>query len=163
PDGVVARLGSARLRHGGWVWDVCFAPDGGRIASVGSDNAVRVWDGSTGKQRFEVRRRGGGFKRVAVAARGKVVVAAGARPGAAGPARTGRADLWRIAATTGAVAGKSALGIANPDPAVRFSADGSRLAVGDRGGKRLVVFDTATAASTWEAPLGKEAPGGVAF
>src|SRR5262249_52845306 len=48
PAGVIARLGSGRMRHTGWVYDVCFSPDGKRIASVGTDAdglGLRVWDG----------------------------------------------------------------------------------------------------------------------
>src|SRR5207244_2302230 len=80
PEGVVARLGSARLRHGGWVYDLCFSPDGKRIVSVGNDNTLRAWDGESGKQLFVVRRPEGGFDRVAFASDGKVIVVAGHDP-----------------------------------------------------------------------------------
>ncbi|VTR94185.1 sigma-70 family rna polymerase sigma factor : Uncultured bacterium genome assembly Metasoil_fosmids_resub OS=uncultured bacterium PE=4 SV=1: Sigma70_r2: Sigma70_r4_2: WD40 [Gemmata massiliana] len=67
PAGAVARLGSPHLRHGGWVYDICFSADGARIASTGSDGTVCVWDGATGKRLFIVRRKEGGFNRVAFA------------------------------------------------------------------------------------------------
>src|SRR5439155_1415255 len=55
PAGAVARLGSPHLRHPAWVKHVCFSQDGSRLASVGYDHAVRIWDGQTGKQLFAVR------------------------------------------------------------------------------------------------------------
>ena len=81
PAGAVARLGSPHLRHGGWVYDIRFSADGKRIASVGSDNTVRVWDAATGKQQFVVRRMDGGFNRVAFfAPDGKMILAVGHNP-----------------------------------------------------------------------------------
>jgi RNA polymerase sigma factor (sigma-70 family) len=164
PAGVIARFGSSRLRHTGWVYHVCFSPDGQRIASVGTDAdglALRVWDGDTGRQLFAVRRAEGGFDRVAFASGGKAIVVAGHEPGLA-------CDLWRIDATTGEVVALVAPLPGRPtarpaDPAVSFSPDGSRLAVGSQDGKRLHVFDALTGAALWTAGLGDDAPGGTAF
>jgi RNA polymerase sigma factor (sigma-70 family) len=157
PDGVVARLGSARLRHGGWVHDVCFAPDGKLIASVGTDNALRVWDGDTGKQVFILRRPGGGFDRVAFASTAKAIVVAGHDKATA-------CDLWRVDAATGKVTARLPLTGARPAPAaVRFSHDGSRLAVGTPDTKQLSLFDTTTGDPLWTAGLANEAPTGAAF
>src|SRR5947207_15480611 len=53
PDGALARIGTTRLRHGGWVIMVAFSPDGKLLASSGNDNLVRLWEPQTGR---EVRR-----------------------------------------------------------------------------------------------------------
>src|SRR5262245_26563902 len=46
PPGVLARLGSGRLRRADGPIE--FAPDGKSLAAVGAD-AVRIWDAATGK------------------------------------------------------------------------------------------------------------------
>ena len=48
PDGALARLGSARLRHAG-IHQVVFSADGKSLASTGNDNVVRRWEVSSGK------------------------------------------------------------------------------------------------------------------
>jgi RNA polymerase sigma factor (sigma-70 family) len=49
PDGAIARLGTARLRHGDQVLKVAFSPDGKTLASVSWDHTVSLWEVSTGK------------------------------------------------------------------------------------------------------------------
>src|SRR5262249_18748571 len=56
PSGAPARLGTIRLRHGGYVSHVAFSPDGKALVSVGGDHSIRLWDPKTGK---EIRRLGG--------------------------------------------------------------------------------------------------------
>lgn len=160
PAGAVVRLGSPKLRHGGWVFDVCFSADGKRIASVGMDATVRVWDATTGDQLFAVRRESGDFGRVTFAPGGKVVVAVGHDSDL-------RADLWHIDAATGKVTSHKKLPgspeIRKGDPAVRFSRDGSRLAIGTAFSHELVVFDALTSESVWSVKFEKETAGGVTF
>src|SRR5258708_490637 len=53
PDAALARIGTTRLRHGGWAIMVACSADGNLLASSGNDNLVRLWDPQTGR---EVRR-----------------------------------------------------------------------------------------------------------
>jgi RNA polymerase sigma factor (sigma-70 family) len=55
PAGTLARMGTARLRHGSSVFFVAFLPDGKQVLSAGEDGLARLWDVATGK---EVRRFG---------------------------------------------------------------------------------------------------------
>jgi WD40 repeat protein len=48
PAGVLARMGSGRLRHGEWC-SIAFAPDGRSLISYGS--SLHIWDVATGKSR----------------------------------------------------------------------------------------------------------------
>jgi WD40 repeat protein len=140
------------------VFDVTFSADGKRIASVGMDAALRVWDAATGEQLFVVRRDKGDFGRVGFTPGGKVV-AIGHSPDLV-------ADVWWVDLATGTVTDRKVLDgvkVRKADPAVRFSRDGSRAAVGTAFSNELVVIDTATAKPLWSAKLGTETAGGVGF
>jgi WD40 repeat protein len=50
PAGAVLRLGSSALRHNALISNVAWSPDGKRIASVGWDQHIKVWESSTGRQ-----------------------------------------------------------------------------------------------------------------
>ncbi|HMC63570.1 MAG TPA: sigma factor-like helix-turn-helix DNA-binding protein, partial [Gemmataceae bacterium] len=54
PDGVLARMGSGRMRHG--CYRLGFSPDGKLLVSGGGSGGIRVWDVATGKlkQRFQI-------------------------------------------------------------------------------------------------------------
>jgi RNA polymerase sigma factor (sigma-70 family) len=162
PAGALARLGSPRLRHGARLKDIAYSPTGKRLASVGYDDTLRAWDAETGRQIFAVKRPEGGFDKVSFAAEGTVIVALGRDPDKQGV-------LWRIEAATGKVLDRLKLEAVLPKAtmpeaaAVRFSADGSRLALGSADKKQLLVIDTSSAKVIWTADLGKETPGGVTF
>jgi RNA polymerase sigma factor (sigma-70 family) len=49
PVEALAQLGSGRLRHGGWILALAFAPDRMVLASAGGDHTIRLWEAATGK------------------------------------------------------------------------------------------------------------------
>src|SRR5713101_4565628 len=76
PPGAVARFGTVRLRHGDRIECMAFSPDGKILASAGQDNAVRLWDVESGKEK---RRHTGHFfyfRNLAFSADGRYLAAA---------------------------------------------------------------------------------------
>jgi WD40 repeat protein len=77
PQYAIARIGTARLRHGGAVTSITFAPDGRMFATTSLDRTVSVWDLETGRELVRCR----GFGREPVAAAfdkdGKTLACAG--------------------------------------------------------------------------------------
>jgi WD40 repeat protein len=49
PEGKPVRLGTVRLAHNGHISGAAFSPDGKLIASIGWDEAIRLWDRSTAR------------------------------------------------------------------------------------------------------------------
>src|SRR5262249_50674313 len=49
PPGAVARLGTERLRHGGWPLALTFSRDSKTLLSGSGGHTVRLWDVATGK------------------------------------------------------------------------------------------------------------------
>jgi WD40 repeat protein len=76
PEGAVARLGSARLRHAG-LSDYVRLPGGKTVLTVGSDRVLRWWDLASGRQVRAVQLRGkaGLGHRVTLSPDGKTLVA----------------------------------------------------------------------------------------
>ncbi|HYT94852.1 MAG TPA: sigma-70 family RNA polymerase sigma factor, partial [Gemmataceae bacterium] len=90
PPGAVARLGTGRLRHGGQVHSVAFAPGGKVLASAGWDWAVRLWDAATGKELHQIPSPDGWFWCVAFSPDGSLLAACG-------DARDGKVHLYDAA------------------------------------------------------------------
>ena len=54
PEGVIARLGSGRLRHGHMVQSVDFSPDGTTLFSGSAEGTMRAVDVDTGGVEFSI-------------------------------------------------------------------------------------------------------------
>jgi WD40 repeat protein len=137
PAGAVARLGTTRLRVGGYVWALDFSPDGKHLASGSIDNTVRVWDVATGK---EARRLGGHDPWVT-----SVVYA----PDGSAVASAGADGMIRVSdPATGKVL-RHFKGHGEPVSCLAFSPDGTLLASGSG-----VVSGGDSTLRLWEAKTG---------
>ncbi|HMC63738.1 MAG TPA: hypothetical protein VKI65_02255, partial [Gemmataceae bacterium] len=73
PEGAIARLGTVRFRHAGWIEHLAFSPDGTLLAGAGSDG-IRLWESISGRP---VRVLGGRADAVTFLDGGKRVAAGG--------------------------------------------------------------------------------------
>src|SRR5579883_1286863 len=53
PSGAIARLGTVRFRHPGWLDDVLVSPNGRTLISAGG-RSVEIWDAQTGGRKWEI-------------------------------------------------------------------------------------------------------------
>lgn len=128
PSQALARVGTRRFRHNHTVTALSYSTDGALLASGSWDNTCRVWDTKTGRelQRFsgliEV------LSTVALSPDKKLLAAGGLAPGSLEPGQSGPSGLvlvWDLHS------GKEVLRaekLENTALAVRFSADGNRMA-----------------------------------
>src|SRR3954449_13146585 len=77
PPGARLRIGTARLRHGGLVRGLAFAPDGASLASVGHDGTVSLWEVPSGRELFRFRGHQGDVLSVAFSHDGKLIASGG--------------------------------------------------------------------------------------
>lgn len=134
PPRVAARLGGVpRLRHGGAVRAVAFAPDGDILASGGDDGFVRLWQVRDGKQRLALPGHQGRVSQLAFAPDGKTLAAGDG---------AGIVHLWDAA--TGRELERLSLlpEYHQPIVALAYSPAGTRLVAGSEVG--LAWWDTAT-------------------
>ena len=47
PEGAIARLGTLRFKHGGYIRSVFFTPDGKQLVSFANSDGIRIWDAAT--------------------------------------------------------------------------------------------------------------------
>src|SRR6185503_4043518 len=74
------------LEHRGWVEDVCFTPDGKRLATASPDDGITIWSGKTGEKLGPPLVNSGGRWQVVFDPQGTRVVAT----------LSGRLDLWTL-------------------------------------------------------------------
>jgi RNA polymerase sigma factor (sigma-70 family) len=75
PPEAIARIGSARLRHGGQVTTAAYTPDGKSIASLDEDGHLCFWDAATGQVQRRLRPSNSAYEgRLVVRPDGKSVV-----------------------------------------------------------------------------------------
>src|SRR5262245_32597432 len=153
PPHAVARIGTARLRHGAAVIAITFAPDGKTFATASLDRTVSVWDTETGKELWRCR----GFARdplaVAFDKDGKTLACAAA-DGVCRVFEVGKPDGKGLAAEP-----KELRSFALKSTAIStatFSRDGALLAAGDDAGT-VRVWDVKEQAVNKESSL-DEAP-----
>jgi WD40 repeat protein/serine/threonine protein kinase len=112
---VGAKLLERCLRHGGAVHAVAFCPEGRRLATAGEDQAVRIWDISTGSTLLHPLCHEGPVRAVAFSPNGRLVASAG---------DDGLIRRWD--AVTGKPIGRP-MRTNSPAAALGFTPDGSRL------------------------------------
>src|SRR5262249_16707623 len=130
PPGAVARLGSLRFRHGGWLRGISLSADGTRLATVGGYDKVRLWDAASGEERwsFTIPERSGGDGGGAPCADGQTLAIGGFSGVAVVEIASGKVVLEIVTARVACLA---------------FSPDGKAVAAGGlRGG--VTVWETAT-------------------
>jgi RNA polymerase sigma factor (sigma-70 family) len=147
PAGAVARLGTVRMRHGGTVTAVAFAPGGGKVTSASADGTLRVWDAATGKELARFGDHQADVRCVAYSADGRLLASGG----------DDCAARIRDAAT-----GKERLVIdAHPAPVrhVAFSPDGRVLATASGDAVRLWTAASGRLLHTLTDPDAAKGPG----
>lgn len=141
PPGAVARLGTKRLRHSGFITSVAFFPDRKVLASAGYDWLIRFWDPATGKELRRLDGIGEPVHQMALSPDGAFLIVV-----LLNEARSVR--LWRV--TTGQELPWSASHArARHTPSVSaaaFSPDSRTLATAELDGNIHL----------WEVPVGKE-------
>jgi WD40 repeat protein/tetratricopeptide (TPR) repeat protein len=112
--------------HTGWVFSVCYSPDGTRLATASADATVRVWDTRTGQQTLLLRGHAGGVLAVCFSPDGtRIATTAQDRTARVWDARSGTQVLLLRGHT-------------DPVTSVSFSPDGARLATAAADGTARV-------------------------
>lgn len=137
PPGVLARLGTVRLRHG--VFRFAFSPDGKRIASAGTDGFVRIWSTETGKEERRLDGHRGAAYAVAYSPDGKWIATGDVYDIHLWDAATGK-KVRKMAGFDGGKDFKTRQDISVLICALAFSPDGKVLAASE-GNVRVSLWD----------------------
>ena len=132
PPGVVARLGTVRLRHGEMIRGAVFAPDGKTAASHDGSGFADVWDLATGKEIRRFRLRAAGVQALRYTAASRLLALVSSEEGI---------QLWDV--NTGQPVGK-VMRTGKEWPAVDLSGDGKLAITAERGESTIRVWDTTT-------------------
>jgi WD40 repeat protein len=73
---ILQRLGTNRLRHGSRILALAYSPNGQDLAAGGGSDPVRIWDASTGQQKFTCNDTW--VNAIAYSPRGSLIITAGA-------------------------------------------------------------------------------------
>jgi RNA polymerase sigma factor (sigma-70 family) len=140
PTGAIARLGTARLRHGDGVFYAAYTPDGKGLLTAGLDQVISLWEQPSGKEihrfGFESRKEAQTPETplrfsVALSPDGKVVAAA----------REGALSVWEV--PTGQLLYQRPIEGFGSDVHLAFASDGKALLLINKEDNAAVVWDMA--------------------
>ncbi|HTU89659.1 MAG TPA: hypothetical protein VMF69_06140 [Gemmataceae bacterium] len=153
PDGALVRIGSGRMRHGGYVreLELAFSPDGKSLVS-GGGRAVCIWDAATGKRRWRFRVNAGWDLALAFTPVG-LAVASGNKAGAV--------SVQLLDFASGNICRRVGMEERATVPNLTFSADGKQLAFTQ--GNTVRLFDPAAGQETLSIPKAGRQAKGIAF
>jgi WD40 repeat protein len=138
PEGALARLGTVRFRHDGWVSDVAFSPDEETVAAA-ADKAISLWNPTNGKLRRRLTVPETWFRCLAYSPDGRTLAAGGV---------DNQIHLWDL--TTGKVVRR----LQGHKPSNVW--DGIHQVAFCKGGKRLISSGADGTVRLWEVDTGKE-------
>jgi WD40 repeat protein len=142
PAEAVARMGSSRLRHWGYVRTLAFSPDGKSLLSAGG-GGLRIWDVATGKLRRRLPLDADWAVTFAQTAEGIAVAGA--------PLKTRAVTVQVFDPATGRVIRRTEMPGEAAGANLTFSPDGKRLASTRKDG--VWIYDAATGRDAVTVPV----------